>query len=147
MTNLYSAMPIDWRPDIPIKYLLRTGHNVSKPKLAGSHSNNANIDPVKQARLAELEHEENRPAVTTSGLNVTREPYQIEGTLDTQKQLLQQLARKENAAKGLDSEWVGQTKSSQRGTKMEFKSAEVQLLQEKKDTVEALHKIWNSRMR
>ena len=78
---------------------------------------------------------------------MTREPHQIEGSLDTQKQLLQQLARKENAAKGLDSEWVGQSKSYQRGMKAECEIAEAQLLQKKKDTVEALHKIWNSRMK
>ena len=131
-------MPIDWRPDIPIKAFIayRTQH--PKPKLAGSHINNANIDPVKQARFAELEHKRKPSAVTTTGSEVTREPHQIEGTLDTQKQLLQQLARRENAAQGLDSEWVEQSKSYHSGMKAECKIAEAQLLQKKKDTVEAL---------
>jgi len=114
-------MPIDWGPDVPINAFIACRIKHPKTKQAGSHTNNANIDPVKQARLAELDHAKTRSAVATSDLQAIREPYRIERILDTQKRLFNNWLEKKMLRKDWFMNGKDKLKATEEGRRQDAK--------------------------
>jgi hypothetical protein len=78
-------MPIDWKASTPFKTFI--AHREKRHKHPAACSNSQKLPVIVQPQLIKV--------------NKERDIHEAEGTLEMQTQLLQELARQENAAKGL----------------------------------------------
>jgi len=83
-------MPVNWRPDIPLKVFIKNNRIEQRPS-ASRAKNRKVFNCTKTLPVLKM-----RP---TAGS--TRVVYEIEGTLEIQRMLLHKLATQENIVKGL----------------------------------------------
>jgi hypothetical protein len=130
-------MPIDWKPDIPLAAFI--AYRKENPK-----QNEARLPTILAmgsngiVRVQQSTDVLSRPLYTQGEKkNLT---YQVEGTLEMQRLILQRLARLENSTRGLDSD----AQSNFVGEKQKSRVSDVvfDLNNEKKEFESALRTIW-----
>jgi hypothetical protein len=109
-------MPIDWKASIPFKTFIAHKENRHKHPAASSNSKTQPVQP----QLIKVNEE--------------RDLREAEGTLEMQALLLQELARQENAAKGLV--W----QHGKREKELRIPETDIDIW--KRDMAQALYSIW-----
>jgi hypothetical protein len=146
-------MPIDWKAKVPFKTFIacrdqqaKSGRPNAYTKTVYWNSDKKSVQITPNAKAQSL-----LPLIVESKVELSRgerEPYEIEGILVMQKMLLQELARRENAVKGLTSPELKQGTNCQRVIEPESKvlakspTPEADIEGWKKEMAQVLHTIW-----
>jgi hypothetical protein len=94
-------MPIEWRPNMPIaEYIARKKYDPARLRTFFSKSTTSQVNKATSPRI------EPHLSAASLALELKRDQYLGDGTMEMQCSLLRKLARQENTAKGLMNESV-----------------------------------------